>query len=69
MLACQIKAMRYLLSATQDVYTASGLGLTRGNAFPASEVTKVSQDSRHLWLQQCPFKLKRSKFTLLVLVR
>jgi hypothetical protein len=44
----------------QDVYTESGIGLTRGNAFPASEVTKVSQDSRQLWLQQRPFQLKRS---------
>ena len=69
MLACRIKAMRYFLSAMQDVYTDSGLGLTRGNAFPASEVTKVSQDSRHLWLQQRPFRLKRSTFTSLVLMR
>ena len=66
--AGQIKAMRYLLSAMQDVYTDSGLGLTSGNAFPASEVTKVSQDSRHLWLQQRPFRLKRSMSTSLALL-
>lgn len=68
MLACQIKAIRYLSSAMQDVYTKSGIGLTRGNAFPASEVTKVSQNSRHLWLRQRPFQLKRSTSTSLVLV-
>lgn len=45
----------------QDVYTQSGIGLTRGNDFPASEVTKVSQNSRHLWQQQLPFDLKRSR--------
>ena len=67
-LACQITAIRYLLSAMQDVYTDSGIGLTRGNAFPASEVTKVSQDSRHLWLQQRPFRLKRSMSTSLALI-
>ena len=64
-LTCQIKVIRNLLSAMQDVYTDSGIGLTRGNAFPASEVTKVSQDSRHLWLQQRPFRLKRSMSTSL----
>ena len=52
----------------QDVYTESGIGLTRGNAFPASEVVKVSQDSRHLWLQQRPFRLKRSTSTSLALL-
>ena len=64
-LTCQIKVIRNLLSAMQDVYTDSGIGLTRGNAFPASEVRKVSQDSRHLWLQQRPFRLKRSMSTSL----
>ncbi|KAL0040428.1 hypothetical protein WJX77_006750 [Trebouxia sp. C0004] len=50
----------HILVEGYDVYTESGIGLTRGNAFPASEVTKVSQNSRHLWLQQRPFQLKRS---------
>ncbi|KAA6417388.1 MAG: hypothetical protein FRX49_12637 [Trebouxia sp. A1-2] len=50
----------HILVEGYDVYTKSGIGLTRGNAFPASEVTKVSQNSRHLWLRQRPFQLKRS---------
>lgn len=44
----------------QDVYTDSGMK-RKGNNFPLQEVLRVSQDSRQLWLNQRPFKLRRGK--------
>ncbi len=45
----------------QDVYTEAGIQRTQGNDFPATEVLKVSQNSRDVWNKQEPFRLKRSK--------